>query len=152
MLKNVNIPIQKLSFKTLDDALNVLSGRLKRKEWINVGGQLLLKDDVEQLKTNVKEGKITGWDAVHHWYAEKGTQYAEKKLKHAMASLAEIKGWNLKELDSNHLNELIDNTIVTKEWLTKSIYESRAKDYKSPYRAMVYDNKKEMESVVGRHW
>ena len=142
--------IQKLSFKTLDDALNVLSGRLKRKEWINVGGQLLLKDDVEQLKANVKEGKITGWDAVHHWYAEKGTQYAEKKLKHAMASLAEIKGWNLKQLDANHLNELIDNTIATKEWLTKSIYESRAKDYKSPYRAMVYDNTKEMESVVGR--
>ena len=142
--------IQKRSFKSVEDVVNILSPKLKRKEWVNVGGQLLLKDDVESLKAHIKEGKLVGWDAVHHWYAEKGTQYQEKKLKHALASLAEINGWNLKQLDANNLSSLIAANIATKEWITQNIYESRAKDYKSSYRAMVYDNQEEMENVVGK--
>ena len=142
--------IQKRSFKSVEDVVNILSPKLKRKEWVNVGGQLLLKDDVESLKAHIKEGKLVGWDAVHHWYAEKGTQYQEKKLKHALASLAEINGWNLKQLDANNLSSLIAANISTKEWITQNIYESRAKDYKSSYRAMVYDNQEEMENVVGK--
>ncbi len=138
------------SFKTLEDAVNVLSARMKRKEWLNIGGQLLLKDDVEAFKANVKEGKISGWDAVHHWYAEKGTEYNEQKLKHALASLSELKQLNLKHIDGTLLNEIINNAIATKEWITQSIYDSRAKDYENPYRAMVYDNPQEMESVVGK--
>ena len=142
--------IQKRSFKSVEDVVNVLSPKLKRKEWVNVGGQLLLKDDVESLKSNIKDGNIVGWDAVHHWYAEKGTQYQEKKLKHALASLAEINGWNLKELNNATLSHLIASNISTKEWITQNIYESRAKDYRSSFRAMVYDNQEEMERVVGK--
>ncbi len=138
------------SFKTLEDVIHVLSGKLKRKQWVNVGGQLLLKDEVELFKQHVKEGKIQGWDAVHHWYAEKGTHYAEQKLKNALASLAEIKNINLKQIDATFLSKLIDEAISTKEWITKGIYESRAKDYDNPYRAMVYDNEAEMDNVVGK--
>ena len=138
------------SFKTLEDVIHVLSGKLKRKQWVNIGGQLLLKDAVEQFKQQVKDGKIQGWDGVHHWYAEKGTHYTEQKLKHALASLAEIKNINLKQIDAAYLNDLIDEAIATKEWITNSIFESRAKDYDNPYRAMVYENEAEMESVVGR--
>jgi len=138
------------SFKTLEDVIHVLSGKLKRKQWVNIGGQLLLKDEVEQFKQHVKEGKIQGWDGVHHWYAEKGTHYTEQKLKNALASLAEIKNINLKQIDAAYLNDLIDEAIATKEWITNSIFESRAKDYDNPYRAMVYENEAEMESVVGR--
>ncbi len=138
------------SFKTLEDVIHVLSGKLKRKQWVNVGGQLLLKDEVELFKQHVKEGKIQGWDAVHHWYAEKGTHYSEQKLKHALASLAEIKNINLKQIDATFLSNLIDEAISTKEWITNGIYESRAKDYDNPYRAMVYDNEAEMDNVVGK--
>ena len=142
--------IQSHSFKTVDDLVHVLSGRLKRKQWVNIGGQLVLKEDIELFKQQVKEGKINGWDGVHHWYAEKGTQYAEQKLKHALASLSEIKKINLKHINNSVLTELIDGAVATKEWITNGIYESRAKDYVNPYREMVYDNEAEMESVVGK--
>ncbi len=138
------------SFKTVDDVVHVLSGRLKRKQWVNIGGQLVLKEDIELFKQQVKEGKINGWDGVHHWYAEKGSQYSEQKLKHALASLAEVKKINLKQIDAPFLNELISGAITTKEWITNGIYESRAKDYENPYREMVYDNEAEMVSVVGK--
>ena len=34
--------------------------------------------------------------------------------------------------------------------MCKSIFDSRAKDYNSPYRKMVYDTNKEMNNVMGR--
>jgi hypothetical protein len=34
--------------------------------------------------------------------------------------------------------------------MTQNIYESRAKDYQNEFRKMVYNNEKEMESVIGR--
>ena len=40
--------------------------------------------------------------------------------------------------------------LVTKQWMTEKIYDSREKDYSNPFREMVYNNKKEMESVVGK--
>jgi hypothetical protein len=38
----------------------------------------------------------------------------------------------------------------TKEWITRSIYNSRAKDYSNPYRKMVYENFAEMNEVIGK--
>ena len=32
------------------------------------------------------------------------------------------------------------NLVVTKEWMVKGIYESRAKDYANPFRQMVYES------------
>jgi hypothetical protein len=34
--------------------------------------------------------------------------------------------------------------------MSKRIYESRAKDYSNPFRKMVYENKGEMDSVMGK--
>jgi hypothetical protein len=40
--------------------------------------------------------------------------------------------------------------ISTKEWMTKGIYDSKAKDYVNPYRKMVYETTAEMNAVVGK--
>jgi hypothetical protein len=48
------------------------------------------------------------------------------------------------------LNSLLQQAIETKEWMVKSIYDSRAKDYHSDFRKTVYDNKAEMEKVIGK--
>ena len=34
--------------------------------------------------------------------------------------------------------------------MTAGIYESRAKDYRNPFRKMVYDTEAEMEKVIGK--
>jgi hypothetical protein len=48
------------------------------------------------------------------------------------------------------LKELLQEMLATQEWISKSIYEARAKDYSNPYRRMVYENEKEMQQVIGR--
>ncbi|MEO9033604.1 MAG: hypothetical protein ABI285_10220, partial [Ginsengibacter sp.] len=40
--------------------------------------------------------------------------------------------------------------VDTKNWMSKEIYSSRAKDYTNPFRKMVYESKEEMNEVVGQ--
>lgn len=46
--------------------------------------------------------------------------------------------------------QLLQQTIITKEWMCKGIYNSRAKDYSNAFKKMVYDTNEEMNKVVGR--
>jgi hypothetical protein len=120
-----------------------------RQSWLNVGGQLIPTDTVNAFRKEVREGGITSWDGVHAWYQQQGAHYARQKTLHALASLQEVTGINLRELDISVWQTLLDVTVNTKEWITNAIYTSRAKDYANPYRKMVYDNEKEMEKVTG---
>lgn len=142
--------IQQNKFKTLADVVEALPAKSKRAEWLNVGSQLIPKEDVEQLKNKIKTGKIKDWDEVHAWYEKQGEKYEEQKLKHALISLSDIKGWNLKKLDATQFNLLLNLSITTKEWMAKGIYNSRAKDYTNPYRKMMFETAEEMNKVVGK--
>ena len=120
-----------------------------RQAWLNVGGQLIPTAEVEGFRQRVREGDITNWEGVHTWYQLQGGAYPQQKAQHALASLAEIAGIQLHALDKATLHTLLDATVATKAWITHAIYTSRAKDYANPYRKMVYENDKEMESVTG---
>jgi len=141
--------IRQNGYKSIEEVIAKLPARTKREEWVNVGGQLLLKEDVEKLKTQIKNGKIKGWDGVHAWYQAEGAKYEEQKRNHAVASLCEIKGYSPKKIDSIQFSALLNASVVTREWMTKGIYDSRAKDYTNPYRKMIYETDEEMNKVVG---
>ncbi len=142
--------IQNHAFKNLGDIVNILPSKIKRKEWLNVGGQLILKDDLDAFRLNIKSGLLNGWDAVHHWYIEKGSEYQEQKFKHALASLVELNDWNIKSLDASQLTEMINGAVAVKSWMVAGIFDARAKDYENPFRSMVYDNELEMNEVIGK--
>ena len=142
--------IKENNFASLKDLAAALPARPSRGEWANVGGQLIPSTELESLKEKIRTGKIKSWDTVHESYQAQGDKYPAQKLKHALASLSEIKGINLKKLDARQFAALLDQMVATKEWLTKGIYDSRAKDYDSPYRKMVYESIGEMNEVLGK--
>ncbi len=135
------------SFETL---IASLPAKANRSEWMNIGGQLIPADEVQQLKEKIKTGKIRSWDEVHTYYTSQGEKYLQQKRNHALASLAEITGTNLRKIDKHRFSNLLDAALATKEWMTKAIYDSRAKDYSNPYRKMVYEGFAEMNEVVGK--
>jgi len=47
------------------------------------------------------------------------------------------------------VKDVLEQSVATKEWMTKGIYNSRAKDYTNPFRQMVYSSPEEMNVVVG---
>lgn len=142
--------IKENDFASLKDLTAALPARPLRGEWVNVGGQLIPAHDLDILKEKIRSGKIKSWDAVHEYYRAQGEKYPQQKLKHALASLSEITGIRIKQLDAHQFTNLLNGVVATKEWITKGIYDSRAKDYSNPYRKMVYDSIGEMNEVLGK--
>jgi hypothetical protein len=121
-----------------------------RNKWMNIGGQLMPEPAVKTLIRNIHSGKIKDWDEVHAFYKLCSEQYATQKLQHAFASLLEIKKLSPGKFSKKIFHQLLRDAITTKEWMTRHIYESRAKDYQSEYRKMVFDTQKEMDKVLGK--
>jgi hypothetical protein len=124
--------------------------RARRNQWMNVGGQLIPEPAISTLKNNIYSGKIKSWDAVHEFYFTSSRLYHEQKFQHAFASLLEICQLNPLAFDKKKFKQLIQQALATREWMVKGIHESRAKDYQNPFRRMLYDNRKQMETVTGR--
>jgi hypothetical protein len=119
-----------------------------RNEWLNVGGQLIPSEQIHDIKNKIKIGKVKSWDMLHRFYQKQAEEYPQQKLAHAFGSVCELtrSGKVSKEL----LGQLLDQAVATKSWMSRNIYDSRAKDYSSPYRKMMYSTDEEMKAVIGK--
>jgi hypothetical protein len=135
---------------SFDDLVKVIPSALPTEAWVNVGGQLIRESRLEQLLAQVRSGKVRNWEQVHLFYVRQGEQYFFDKLLHALAALKEVTGFSVRRGGAAGLRKLLEQSVVTKEKLTKEIHASRAKDYTNPFRQMVYDSPEEMSAVVGR--
>jgi hypothetical protein len=92
---------------------------------------------------------INSWEEVHHFYQQNTNIYPEQKFQHAISSLFESLHINATDLTDELLNNLLQQTLQTKEWMVKNILSSRAKDFQTSFRKMIYDTDEEMQEVVG---
>lgn len=142
--------IQKNKFLNFDELKKTLSAKIQRSQWLNIGGQLIQKEEVEKLKRNIKSGKVKGWDELHNFYRQQGVTYNADKLSHGYTSLLEILNITPKQFTPALFKQLLQQALDTKEWMCKGIFNSRAKDYSNPFKKMVYDTNEEMNKVIGR--
>jgi len=134
-------------FSTLKKSL---SAKIQRSEWLNIGGQLIQKPEIENLRRNIRSGAVKSWVELHDFYRQQGKAYSTDKLNHAYTSLLEILHITPKQFTPALLKKLLQQALDTKEWMCKGIFDSRAKDYSNPFRKMVYDTNEEMDKVLGR--
>jgi len=134
------------SFESLQ---SILKNKKPRSEWINVGGQLIQTNDLEKLKTNIKNNKISSWDQVHNFYIQQSNQYNNTKLLHAYSSLLELLNISAKEFTLDVFTKVMKDMLLIKGAMTTAIFDTRKKDYTNPFRKMVYDNVQEMNTVIG---
>ncbi|HEY1113961.1 MAG TPA: DUF4954 family protein [Chitinophagaceae bacterium] len=142
--------MQAKNLTSFHELKEVLPQDAQRLPWKNIGGQLFPEPSLQALLNGIKDGTIGSWKGVHDFYEDNGSLYKEQKLQHAFASLLEIKGINADDFNLGVFTQLLQETVATKEWMTRNIYQSRAKDYQSKFRKMVYDNEAEMDEVIGR--
>ena len=135
--------------RTFDALLDQLPAGGKLLPWTNAGGQLIPSAEIDKLTGQIGSGKIKNWAAVHSFYKKQATLYPAQQLQHALAALQAVHGINLGK-NKAALKQLLLQSIYTKEWMVKGIYESRAKDYTNPFRKMVYANRNEMDTVTGK--
>ncbi|MCX6316976.1 MAG: DUF4954 family protein [Bacteroidetes bacterium] len=122
----------------------------ERKQWKNIGGLLITEDSIRSLIRSVHNGKTDGWDAVHDFYKKQSDKYPAAKFHHAWAALLEVLHLVPSRFTKKILIQLLLQAAETNDRITKGIYEARAKDYKNPFRQMVYDTQEEMEKVIGK--
>lgn len=142
--------IQENKFADFAALKKSLSAKIQRSQWLNIGGQLIQDTEIDKLKRNIKSAKIKSWVDLHEFYKQQGIAYTKDRLDHAYTSLLEILNITPKQFTPALLKQLLLEAVTTKEWMCKGIYESRAKDYKNPFRKMIYSNNEEMNKVIGK--
>jgi hypothetical protein len=141
---------EKIKSTSFTQLLKALPLTPARQSWQNIGGQLIPAPAVRTLIRNIKNGKVADWDDVHAFYTQQGRSYSKEKANHAFASLLELLNINHSKFTRKLFNNLLEEALITRQWMSKLIFESRAKDYDSPFRRMVYETEKEMENVIGK--
>ncbi len=106
--------------------------------------------EVERLKREIKENKVSSWQDVHQFYINQGMLYPQQKSEHALASLLEMKGVTVADVNSVYLLKWLDEALETSQWITDAIYRSRQKDYTNPFRQITYDSEQERDKVLGK--
>jgi Domain of unknown function (DUF4954) len=142
--------IEKHKINSFEKLKAALPSRPQRNEFANIGGQLIPAANAELLIKQIHSGKVKSWDDVHKFYKKNGAAYPTQKLQHAFASLLELQNSTAAKFTKAAFKALIATALTTKEWMTKAIFDSRAKDYHNDFRKMVYDGKQEMDKVIGK--
>ncbi|NML21005.1 DUF4954 family protein [Pseudoflavitalea sp. G-6-1-2] len=137
-------------FRQLDASIGSIPGKPALSSWMNVGGQLIQRTAIDKLITQIHQGRVKSWEQVHAFYKEQADKYAQEKFVHAMAALQSVYGLNMKKIKPADMQQLLQQSLAVKTWMTEGIYVSRAKDYKNPFRKMVYETTAEMNKVLGK--
>jgi hypothetical protein len=136
------------SVNSFHELIKALPKHPVRLQWVNIGGQLLPANSLNSVLQDIKSNTIQSWDELHKIYEGSGKIYGEQKLQHACASLLEL--LKIEKLEASLFKDLLLKAQNIKEWMVKTTYDSRAKDYQSGFRKMVYGSEEEMEVVTGR--
>ena len=142
--------IESKNISSITPLKKLLKAARTRNSWLNIGGQLIKEEAFVKLRKDIQAGRVKSWDDVHGFYEAQGASYPQDKFEHAMAAWDELNPALLAEIDAEKLKEILAEAISFKEWLTKGIHDSRAKDYTNPFRKMVYDSDEEMNEVIGK--
>jgi Domain of unknown function (DUF4954) len=119
----------------------------RQKEWVNLGGQMMTKEDVDKLRSDIGSAKFKTWKEIHERYNELWGKYRIDKQKHAFATLCELYGAG--HLTLADWNSALDKTVKIQKYVCDEVYNSRKKDFDNPYRKTTFRNADEMKAAFG---
>ncbi|MDZ7725170.1 MAG: DUF4954 family protein [candidate division KSB1 bacterium] len=128
------------------DARARLSGD-REKKWMNIGGQLIRERDVDQLRKEIRSGKLSSWANIHKRYDELWENYPLLKQQHAFATLCEYLG--TAEPSDQQWLDMLDKALHLQEYVRDQVFISREKDYENPFRQATFRNMNEMLAAIG---
>jgi len=145
-LKNLIDYMEAHPAATLTDMHVELKGK-RQPEWVNMGGQLMLKKDVDKLRSDIGTGKLNTWKAIHTRYDKHWEDYPRDKQKHAYAILCEI--LNTDTISSEQWLSALNQEERIQQFITDQVFVSREKDYENTFRQITFKNNEEMIAAIG---
>lgn len=116
-------------------------------KWVNLGGQLMAKDDFDELRNDIKSKKLETWEQVHERYDSLWNDYPLQKAQHACKVLCRLFGKdNISEADWESVKQ---QYAEVEQVVKERTYESRKKDFDNPFIQCTYENEAEMTACLG---
>lgn len=145
-VKNVIKFMQDHPQATFGSLSDMITGR-RHKEWSNLGGQLMQTSDLDQLRDDIRRGRLDSWEAIHNRYDEIWERYDTDKIRHAYQSLCYL--METETLTDEMWRDVLKKAIDIQQYICDQVYESRKKDYDNQYRKNTYRNNEEMIAAIG---
>ena len=119
----------------------------RENEWINLGGQLLAKKHVDQLRVDIGSGHLGSWAEIHHRYDTLWESYRLEKHQHAFATLLDLLG--VSSLTKEQWIAALDRAADIQDYISDQVFTSRKKDYDNPFRQSTFRDEEEMIAAIG---
>ncbi len=145
-----------LELKNKKRTLTELSGFIRQnyrppaQEWENLGGQIVSKDDLNNIVEDIKNNNINSWKSLHNKYDQLHDNYFQQKYHHALYCALAVEDKDIDQLDEPFLRDLLREARESAGMMLKWARSARAKDYENSFRKMVFSSEKEMFAVVGK--
>jgi hypothetical protein len=117
--------------------------------WRNIGGQIVPEEDLDLIKSDIKNGSLTGWNHVHDRYDRLWQRYPHDKVRYLIHVCESIHEKPFTDFTGDEWKKMLADAAETFEYILAATIESRQKDFIDPFKIMNYDNKSEMDEVLG---
>ncbi|EON76533.1 hypothetical protein ADIS_2983 [Lunatimonas lonarensis] len=136
-------------FGDWESVKGLLPSPARQWNWKNVGGQLIPAEALNELISKLKSDQIQTWTEAHALYENANQNYNHWKCTHSLQCLLEMRNVKASDLCQAFWDELLNEAVNTRQWLSDQVYLSRKKDYANPFRNMVYDSAEERDLILG---
>jgi NDP-sugar pyrophosphorylase family protein len=119
------------------------------RDWVNCGGQIVPAFRLDALRAEIREGRVTTWEAIHGAYEAWFAEYPLDKARHAWAVLG-LSRPRPGPLDGAAFREELKEALKIRRWITGQVRITRAKDFTDPFRLITFRSREEMDKVLGR--
>ena len=120
----------------------------RQKEWVNLGGQIMLQDDLDMLRSDIGSDKLTTWKEIHARFDDLWDKYTQNKQQHAFATLCDLYG--KEAIGQSDWEAALDRAIAIQQYICDQVYISRKKDFDNPFKKNTFRNSAEMTATIGR--
>ena len=132
--------------ETLSSMAEMFRSR-RHREWINMGGQLMMTSDFDRLRSDISTGKLNSWKEIHKRYNDIWKRYPLDKLRHAYLSLCYV--LKTDKIGPAEWQNAIDAEKRIQEFICSEVRRTRQKDYDNKFRQATYRNREEMVAALG---
>jgi hypothetical protein len=119
----------------------------RQHEWVNLGGQIMQKHDLDKLRSDIGSGKLKTWTEIHNRYDDIWAKYTIDKQKHAYAILCEV--YKKENLTKSEWKLALDKALELQKYISDQVFITRKKDYDNPFRQTTFRNQEEMIAAIG---
>ncbi len=114
--------------------------------WVNIGGQLIAENDMQQIISDIENGTLGNWDDIHSRFDALWEAYPAAKQRHAYQVLCYLV--QKKSLDSTEWIRFRAEYGRICQYVVDQKALSRKKDDANEFRHMTYWNDAEMHAVL----